>query len=127
MSIERADFEVSVEQDGTARIVVNGEDVSERVDGAQVILASDQVPRLVLRQQIGAGGISGRGIVTVAAGGEVDEAELIVHWLANLDPERLSKAIPAATGGGLGANRTIGAAAIHVLTAWAKGEDAPRS
>jgi hypothetical protein len=80
---------MDVAANGTGRIVVAGQDVSQQVRGFTFNAQVGEPPMLTL-YEMAEGGIEAEGIVRVVEDG-LDQRQAVVEFLSNLDPEELNR------------------------------------
>ena len=93
-------------------VIVDGQDISDKLYGASLHLGAGEVPKLILHARAGA---VFDGIADVAVGREVDDSEVIASWLNNLDPDILEKTVLDEFEG------THGQTVLTILKRWAAG------
>lgn len=101
------------------KVVVNDEDLSERVRRVVIEDEARGVPRVFL-EMFGEGVVEGEGIVTVQLGNEVDLRDSIYQFLQSLDPGMVEKAALDRIGG-FGADETTGQAFLNALSEIVRG------
>ena len=111
-------FSLSPNPVGPGRVEIDGEDVSDRVAGVQVDAAVGQPTVLTIHVQAG-GVIEGDGVVQVANPSEIDDAEIICGFLANVDPALLEQEAFRRLGPG---QMNTTASALAVLADMARGQ-----
>lgn len=82
-------FSVDVDANGTARVLLDGQDVSDRIAGVNVAARPGQPPVLTLLHA-GEGPIEGEGIVRVVEEG-LDQREAVLAFLSNLDAAEVDR------------------------------------
>jgi hypothetical protein len=113
-----AKFDIRANPDGTGTVIVNGEDVSDRVRGFVLTAEAHQIPQLQLWMNA-SGELSGEGIVRQSQA----DGELIAGFLSALDPSQLEKDVLEALGPLSDDGQTSFTAALLArLAAIAKGE-----
>ena len=111
-------FRLSPNPVGPGTVEIEGDDITDRVAGVQVDAAVGQPTVLTIHVQAG-GVIEGDGIVQVANPSDVDDAEIICDFLANVDPALLEQEAFRRLGPG---QMNTTAAALAVLADLARGQ-----
>lgn len=109
-------FSVTTDAVGPGKVVINGEDVSDRIAGVAVVAEVGQPTIVTLRQPPAAGEISGEGIVRVRTQGAGDG---VVEFLEAIDPKELER-VTLGRLGGLCSRSPI-AETLELLKEWARG------
>lgn len=112
-------FSIDVGAGGRGHVLINGEDVADRVRRVTVDSVASEVPKIYLEMQ-GEGHIEGEGIVNVVQ--DLDQRQVVAEFLGNLDPGSLESAALFKMGG-LGEGLTTGEAFLEVLKEYARGDD----
>lgn len=105
-------FKIQTEAVGFSSVEIDGQDVTERVQGFQTQSVIGQ-PTVVILHSSGKGPIEGEGIVQVSAG---DEAQAVVDFLSRIDPETLEREAISRSDWGEG---NLTALALQILQEWA--------
>lgn len=108
-----ARFEITTDPVGPGSVVINGEDVSDRVSGVAVVAEAGQPTVVTLRHLAGSAEISGEGIVKV-----VEEGDAVVSFLEDVSVTELERATLEGLGPGSGSPI---AEALGHLKRWARG------
>jgi hypothetical protein len=107
-----------VKTEGTsAKVEIDGQDVSDRISAYQIHHADGNMPVLVLHQLAGVSAIHGRGIVQVVP--DRSDASSVVGFLKDTDHEELDKAVLENLEWG---NDTTMKVALEILIKWAEGK-----
>ena len=115
-----ANFDIHLPAAGRgARIVVNGEDVSDRCSRVAVESAAGEVTRVYLTS-FAEGRIQGEGVVEVRIPADVDQREAVLEFLDNLDPSVIEQEVLASMGGLDGGS--TGEAFLTVLKGYVRGD-----
>lgn len=109
-------FSITTDAVGPGTVVVNGEDVSDRIAGVAVVAEAGQPTIVTLRQPPAAGEISGEGIVRVQ---QQDAGDGVLAFLEDIDPKELERVTLGRLGGLC--SRTPIAEALEQLKEWARG------
>ena len=112
-----AKFEVSVNEIGIGKIVVNDDDISNRVTALRLDVQPGNVPVVSMVQRAGSATIDGEGIVRITEDAK-NPNDYIVEFLDGIDPEQLSKEVLGSLGWG---DSNPMETALKILKLWAGG------
>ncbi len=112
-----ARFAISTDPVGFGEVTVNGEDVTDRVQGFRIESVQGQ-PSVLTLYSSAAGAIEGEGIVQVESL-TGDDGEVIATFLANLDPKLVEQKALDRTGWG---DATLTSSIFEILTEIARGK-----
>ena len=104
-------FQVDLSDPVDPKMVVDGEDVTDRVEQLAVVVGRNELPKLVVTMSPGAGSISGSGVVEVH-----NDEDQVARWLGNINPEALEQAMLKEW------SDSTGKTALAVLGRWALGQ-----
>lgn len=96
MAMDIAEFEIQVGAHGRGQVIVNGEDVSDKVNAVSFHTGPQMVPTLIL-SGVATGTIQGAGIVEVRGEGN---SAAVAGFIRNLDPEEVEEEALANLGQG---------------------------